>query len=460
MIVQILQPEVLELIEKREFSALKEVLLEWTPTDIADLINELPHITDQAILFRLMPASIQTDIFEYLDVDVQIDLLKALGKEEVAAVLNDMSADDRTALLEEMPANITKQLLLLLSPEERMVAQKLLGYPENSIGRLMTPDYIAVEQDWTVEKVMQHIRAHGKNSETLNIIYVVDKNGLLIDDIKIRQILLSPLEQKVEELMDGNFVHLKVNDDQEAAVEVFKKYDRVALPVTNENGILIGIVTVDDVLDVAEEEATEDIQKLGAVEALDEPYSTTPLWEMVKKRAGWLSILFIGELLTASAMGFFEHEIQKAVVLALFVPLIISSGGNAGSQATTLVIRALALGEITVKDWFFILRREFSTGLILGTVLAVLGMLRIFIGELAFDAYGVHWIGIGLSVSFALIGVVMWGTIIGSILPLILKKLGFDPATASAPFVATLVDVTGLVIYFSLAMLFLSGSLL
>ncbi|HRI46040.1 MAG: magnesium transporter [Ignavibacteriaceae bacterium] len=459
MIGQILQPEIKDLIDKRDFTSLKEVLIDWPPADIAEVIEDLPNY-EQAILFRILPKDLATDTFEYLDVDTQIDVLKAMGNEEVTSILNDMSPDDRTALLEELPAPIMKQLLMLLSPEERHVAQSLLGYNENSVGRLMTPDYIAVKENWTVQQVLDFIRRHGKDSETLNIVYVVNEKGVLLNDIKIREFLLAPLDQTINELDDGSYVSLKVEDDQETAVEMFKKYDRIALPVTDNSGILIGIVTVDDVLDVAEEEATEDIQKIGGVEALDEPYSTISVLGMIKKRAGWLSLLFVGEMFTASAMGFFEHEINKAVVLALFVPLIISSGGNSGSQAATLVIRALSLGEITIRDWWFIMRREIISGLILGIILAVIGFFRISLWQFSEHLYGEYWFVIGLTVSFSLIGVVMWGTLVGSMFPLLLKKLGFDPATSSAPFVATLVDVTGLMIYFYLAIIFLQGSLL
>lgn len=459
MLGQILQPEIKDLINSRNFSSLKEVLIDWTPADIADLLTDLPDY-EQAILFRIIPKDIATDTFEYLDVDVQLSLLKALGNEEVAFILNDMSPDDRTAMLEEVPASVLKQMMSLLSVKERHVAQSLLGYPENSVGRLMTPDYLAIRENWTVQEVLNYIRMHGKDIETLNIIYITNEKGKLIDDIKIGEFLLAPLELSVNELMDGNFTYLQVFDDQEKAVEVFKKYDRIALPVTDSSGILVGIVTVDDVLDVAEEEATEDFQKLGAVEALEDSYADIPLLQMIKKRAGWLSVLFIGELFTASAMGFFENEISKAVVLALFVPLIISSGGNSGSQAATLVIRALSLGEVSIRDWFFVMKRELLSGLILGAILAVLGFLRITLWQNFSGMYGPHWLLIAFTVSIALIGVVMWGTLMGSMLPLGLKKIGFDPAASSAPFVATLVDVTGLMIYFSIALLLLKGTLL
>ena len=459
MLSRLLQPEIRSLLDARDFSTLKEVLSEWSPTDVAELISEIPE-SEQALIFRILPRDLAADIFEYIDFDLQVSLLKGLGKEEVAAILNEMSPDDRTALLEDLPSSAARQMITLLSGEERKIAVTLLGYPEDSVGRLMTPDYISVKPEWTLNDVLNHIREFGKDSETLNIIYVVDEKGKLIDDIRIRDIILASPESKVSDLMDENFIALHVTDDQEKAVQVFKKYDRVALPVLDSLGVLIGIVTVDDVFDVAEEEATEDIHKIGGVEALEEPYSTMPFFLMIKKRVLVLTVLFVGEMLTATAMGFFENEIAKAVVLALFVPLIISSGGNSGSQASTLVIRAMALGEITLKDWWYIMRREVFSGFALGSILGAVGFLRISVWQYFSKIYGEHWILIAMTVSFSLIGVVLWGTISGSMLPFLLRKLGLDPATSSAPFVATLVDVTGLVIYFTLAIIILGGTLL
>jgi len=460
MLSQLLQPEIRALIDERNLSTLKEILSDWTPTDIADLITNLPAENEQVIIFRLLYQDLAADTFEYLEFDMQMNLIKAMGKEEVASILNEMSADDRTALLEELPSAAAKQMIMMLSPEERKIATSLLGYPENSVGRLMTPDYIAVNPEWDIMQTLEHIRKYGKASETLNIIYVIGAKGKLIDDIKIRDVILAPLESKIADLMDENFVELNVHDDQEKAVEVFKKYDRVALPVVDALGSLIGIVTIDDVLDVAEEEATEDIHKLGGTEALEEPYIDTTIVEMVKKRGKWLVFLFIGEMLTASAMGFFENQISRAVVLALFVPLIISSGGNSGSQAATLVIRAMSLGEITLRDWWRVMKREIISGFLLGCILGGVGFLRIILWTTFSDIYGPHWFLIGLTVSSSLVGVVLWGTLSGSMLPFMLKKLGADPATSSAPFVATLVDVVGILIYFGFAIFLLTGSLL
>ncbi|MDP3443743.1 MAG: magnesium transporter [Ignavibacteria bacterium] len=459
MLSQLVKPEILDLVKTRDFVELKEVLIDWDPVDIADLITSIEE-NEEAIIFRLLPKDLAADVFEYLEVETQLSLIHSLSREEVASVLNEMADDDRTALFEEMPPNVVKQMLNYLTPEQRKISQQLLGYPEYSIGRLMTPDYIAVKEDWTVQQTLDYIRANGKNKETLNVVYVTDSKGVLTDDIKIREFLLSPLNAKVSDLMDFNYSFLNVNDDQETAVQVFQKYDRTALPVVDNSNVLVGIITVDDVLDIAEEEATEDIHKLGAVGVLEDTYVSTNLFGMVKKRIGWLSILFLGQMLTATAMDFFEGEIQKAIVLISFIPLIISSGGNSGSQASTLVIRALALGEITLKEWFFVFRREIVIGFILGLILALIGFLRISIWHYAFQDYGMYWAYVGLTVSMALVGVVIWGSLMGAMLPFLLKKMGFDPATSSAPFVATLVDVTGLIIYFSIAAVLLNGTLL
>jgi magnesium transporter len=308
--------------------------------------------------------------------------------------------------------------------------------------------------------VLDHIRRYGKDSETLNVVYVTDEQHRLIDDLRIREILLAPPDRRVFDLMDERFVALSVTDQESEAVGLFRKYDRSALPVVDGKGLLLGIVTVDDVLDVAEEEATREIQKFGGLEALDDPYMATPVLEMIKKRATWLVILFVGELFTASAMGYFEGEMKRALVLALFVPLIISSGGNSGSQAATLIVRALGVGEVRLRDWWIVMRREIFSGFVLGVVLGSIGFLRIAIWSAFSDIYGVYWPLVALTVAIALVGIVLWGTIAGSMLPFILKRLGLDPATSSAPFVATLVDVTGLVIYFSVALVVLHGTLL
>ncbi|MEP7306967.1 MAG: magnesium transporter [Acidobacteriota bacterium] len=454
-----LVPDIQRLIRSTDFAQLRERLVGFRPVEIASVLSGL-HADDQVLAFRVLPRTFAAQVFEYLNPAAQRMLVKTMGQEDVAALLNDMAPDDRTLLFGELPANVTKHLLSLLTDEERSEAVTLLGYEPGTIGRLMTPHYIAVREDWSVQQVMDFVREHGQDRETLNVIYVVDDKGLLIDDIRMREFLVVPLTRHVSDLMDRRYVSLKATDSEEGAIAVFRREDRTALPVTDTAGILIGIVTVDDVLDIAERAATRDMQQVGGSEALDEPYMDISLARMIKKRAGWLIVLFLGEMLTATAMGFFEREIERAVVLALFVPLIISSGGNSGSQASTLVIRAMAVGELRLKDWWRVVRREAVSGVMLGAILGFIGFLRISIWSLFSTLYGPHWALVATTVGLALVAIVLWGTLVGSMLPLILRRLGFDPATSSAPFVATLVDVTGLIIYFSVGLVVLRGTLL
>jgi magnesium transporter len=465
MVGNLLAPEIKSLIDTRNFGGLRELFREWPPADVAEVILDLPE-DEQVIIFRVLPAALAADVFEYIGIEEQQKLLRAMAHEQVVAILNEMSPDDRTALLEELPSAAARQLIRLLTPEERHVATALLGYPEDSVGRLMTPDFIQVKEDWTVQHVLDYVREYGRDSETLNFVYVVDERGKLIDDVRMREFLLRPLTAKVSDIRDQSFVALNVGDSQQDALNVFRKYDRAALPVIDSSGVLVGIVTADDMLDVAEKEATEDIQKFGGMEALEEPYMRIPVWRMVRKRAGWLVILFLGEMLTATAMANYQQELAKALVLALFLPLIISSGGNSGSQASTLMIRAMALGEVTLRDWWRVMGREVQAGLSLGVILGAIGIMRVgawaIIGEQYFhqQPYGAHWPLVALTVGIALVGVVLWGTLSGSMLPFLLRRVGADPATSSAPFVATLVDVTGLIIYFSIALVIMRGAML
>lgn len=454
------------MIARRDFAALRSTFDDFPAVDAAELITELAD-EDRAIVFRILPNALAADVFEYIGPEVQQALLRAMSSEQAAAVLNEMSPDDRTALLEELPGNAVAQLLALLTPEERKIAQQLLNYPENSVGRLMTPDFIAVRADWTIQHVLDFVREHGRDSETLNVIYVTDERGKLIDDVRIREFLVHPTSTLVRDIHDASFVALKATDAASLAVEQFRKYDRNTLPVTDREGKLLGIVTVDDILDVHEAETTEDIQKMGGTEALSEPYMNAPLWELVRKRAVWLIVLFLGEMFTTTVMVGFEHELEKAVVLTFFLPLIMSAGGNSGSQASTLIIRAMSLGEIRLGDWWRVMKREIASGLWLGGILAVIGFLRIVLWGQAsvhifhrVNPYGPEYFFVGIAVAIAVLGVVLWGTIAGSMLPLLLKRLGIDPATSSAPFVATLVDVTGLIIYFYVAVAILTGRLL
>src|SRR5216117_1312954 len=386
MVGKILEPEIRSLIEARNFTALREVFREWPPADVADVILDLPE-DEQVIIFRVLPHALAADVFEYIGIDEQQKLLRAMAHEQVVGILNEMSPDDRTALLEELPSAAARQLIRLLTPEERHVATALLGYPEDSVGRLMTPDFIAVYDDWTVQQVLDFVRETGQDSETINVIYVVDDRGKLIDDVRIREFLLKPVTVRVSEIRDQTFVALSVTDSQQDALNIFRKYDRTAMPVIDSSGVLVGIVTIDDMLDVAEAEATEDIQKFGGMEALDEPYMRISFWRMVRKRAGWLVILFLGEMLTATAMANYQEEIAKALVLALFLPLIISSGGNSGSQASTLIVRAMALGEVTLRDWWRVAGREIRAGLSLGIILGIIGTLRVALWSIVGKEY-------------------------------------------------------------------------
>jgi magnesium transporter len=453
-----------QLMQSGDKLAMTEFLNAQNISDVAQLIQDYPDYEAQIIANMAIHRA--SSVFKILDITEQRRIVKELPPFKTAELLNELPADDRTDFLEELPKEVIRDLIKLLDPEERKITLSLLGYPEDSVGRLMTPDYVYVYEHNTVDEVLRIIRKVAKSSETVDVIYIINEHGELVDDIKLRDIILAPPDREMSELLDGRVVALSVNDDQEHASQVFKMNNRVALPVTDDNNILLGIVTIDDILWVANEEFSEDIQKIGGTEALEEPYLETPFFKLIRKRVGWLIVLFISEMLTATAMAYFSDEIQKAVVLSIFVPLIMSSGGNSGSQASTLIIQAMAVGEVTVADWWRVMRREVLSGAMLGTILGIIGFIRIcvwhwlMIHGVIEDLYKGEWLLIAFTVGFSLIGVVLWGTLSGSMLPIVLKKLGADPAASSAPFVATLVDVTGLVIYFSVAYIFLRGILL
>lgn len=436
-----------------------DFLNEQNISDVVELIYD--NIDDAAPIIANMSIHRASAVFKLLDTPTQKQIILELPHNKTAELLNDLPADDRTDFLEELSKPAIRDLIKLLNPEELKTTLELLGYPEDSVGRLMTPDYVYVYAHNTIQEVFDTLRKFAKNSETIDVIYIINAQGELLDDLRIRDVILASPDKLVEELMDERVVALNVLDDQETANQVFKMNNRVALPVTDDNNKLLGIVTIDDILWVANEEFSEDMQKMGGTEALNEPYLDIPILKLFKKRITWLVVLFVGELLTASVMGYFENEIARAVVLATFIPLIISSGGNSGSQASTLIIQAMSVGEITVSDWWTILKREIISGLLLGSVLGIIGFVRIAVWQkINPQLYGIYWMPMGFAVGFSLLGIVLWGTINGSMLPLLLKKLGADPAVSSAPFVATLVDVTGLIIYFSMAFFFLSGRLL
>lgn len=468
MSLEIDEPKISEqfeqLIASGDKLAMSEFLNAQNISDVAELIREYPDYETQIIANMAMHRA--ASVFKILDITEQRRIVQELPSFKTAELLNELPADDRTDFLEELPKEVIRDLIKLLDPDERKITLSLLGYPEDSVGRLMTPDYVYVYEHNTVDEVLSIIRKVAKSSETVDVIYIINERGELVDDIKLRDIILAAPDKRMHELLDGRVISLNVNDDQEHASQVFKMNNRVALPVTDDNNILLGIVTIDDILWVANEEFSEDIQKIGGTEALEEPYLETPFFKLIRKRVGWLIVLFLSEMLTATAMAYFSDELSKAVVLAIFVPLIMSSGGNSGSQASTLIIQAMAVSEVAIADWWRVMRREVLSGFMLGSILGLIGFLRICVWHwlmahgIIEDLYGPYWLLIAFAVGFSLIGVVLWGTLSGSMLPIILKRLGADPAASSAPFVATLVDVTGLVIYFSVAYIFLRGILL
>jgi magnesium transporter len=460
MIAALLKPELDELIEKKAWVAIKEALEEVPAVDVAELLEELePEVA--IVIFRLLKKVKAADVFSYLSTAKGIELLEVFSREQLSDVMNNLEPDERVALMEELPGDLTQKLFNSMDPKNIAQVRMLLGYPAESVGRLMTTNYVKIKKDWTVEKSFEHIRKFGRTAETVNVIYVVDEDEKLIDDLRITQIIVADADSKISDIMDSSFEALSAFDDQEEAVRMLSKYDRIALPVVDSGGILVGIVTVDDILDVAEEETTEDMHLMAGMVALNKTYSETTMRDMVGKRIGWLVILFLGQMLTVTAMAGFEDTLAKAAVLALFIPMIISSGGNSGSQAATLIIRAISTDDISLTDWLKVFRREFMSGLLLGSIIGFLGTIVIgFWMVLRGDPFTLI-VGLqALTVGLSLLCVVMFGNMSGSMLPFIMSKLGFDPAVTSAPFVATLVDVTGIIIYFSIAVTLLRGILL
>jgi magnesium transporter len=449
----------LETLSKNDAHLLRALLDEQNISDVVELVNEFP--AHEATIIDHMTVHRAVSVFKILDINQQKDIIKELPARKTAKILNELPPDDRTDFLEELPKAAIRDLIKLLDPEERKITLSLLGYPEDSVGRLMTPDYVYVYPHYTVTQVLDTIRRYGKNSETIDVIYIIDEQGGLVDDIRIRDLLLAKPDDIIKDIIDGRFVALNVYDDQEHASQVFKMNNRTAIPVVDDNDVLLGIVTIYDILWVTNEEFSEDMQKMGGTEALNEPYLDISIFKLFKKRITWLVVLFFGEMFTATAMGYFQDELAKVLVLASFIPLILSTGGNTGSQSSTLIIQAMSVGEITIADWWKILKRELTSGLLLGGLLGIIGFFRVSVWHMiAPGFYGAHWMLIAVTIGFTIVGVVVWGTITGSMLPIVLKKLGADPAVSSAPFVATLVDVTAILIYFSLAYLFLQGTLL
>jgi magnesium transporter len=430
-----------DLIESRQWPALREALASWQAPELAELLPTLDN-PDRALVFRMLPRDLATDVFSYLEADGQDALLRDLTDEETRSVLSGLTPDDRTQLLEELPARVTRRLLNLLSPEDLREARALLGYPEQSVGRLMTPDYVAVRAQWTVKRALEHLRVFGRDSETINRVYITDDTGRLIDDIELRRLILADPEATVETLMNRKFVGVSAFADRQEAVDLIRKYDLVALPVVDSTGGLLGIVTVDDVLDVQEEEVTEDFHKVGSVAPIRVSMREAGFRMLYRRRIGWLLVLILVNVFSGAGIAFYEHTIAAVVTLVFFLPLLIDSAGNAGSQSATLMVRALATGDAGMEDWLHLLGRELIVAVAMGsTMAAAVSLLGFWRGGMEIAAV----------VAITMVLVVVVGSLVGMSLPFLLSRSGFDPATASAPLVASIADVSGVLIYFSVA---------
>jgi magnesium transporter len=454
-------PDILELLEESPSSIAAETE-ELHPADLADVAELIPREQVPAFLAALSPAR-AADVLEYLDEELRTELLEKIPTAQAAQLVSQMTPDDRTDALEEIDEQVAEDIVSELPEEKRVETEKLLQYPPNTAGGLMTTEFVSVPADMPVDQALEAVRALARSGrkEATYAIYALDKEGRLAGVLSLRELLAAPPGARISDVAWTEVVSVSPHDDRSEVVRITANYDLVAVPVVSESGHIMGVVTVDDVIDVIEAVQTEDIQKLGGMEALDEPYTSIGFWGMIRKRGVWLCLLFIGELFTATAMQHYENEMKRAIVLTLFIPLIVSSGGNSGSQATSLIIRALALGELKLKDWWRVALRELPTGVTLGAILGLLGVVRVVLWQqTGFWNYGPHYRLIALTVGLAVVGVVTFGSLIGSMLPFALRRLGLDPASASAPFVATLVDVSGLIIYFLVALLLLSGTLL
>lgn len=433
--------KIAELLQKQRWHDLRQALKEWPAPDIAELLLQLKK-RDRVLVFRLMPRPLSSEVFSYLEPKQQDELLRDMTDEEMRQLLANLSPDDRTQFLEELPGQATQRLLNLLSPEDRKETVELLGYPEESVGRLMTPDYVAVRADWTIGHALEHIRNKGRDSETINVIYVVDSKWKLIDSLELRRFILADPHLNVEQIMDHTFVSISAFEDREKAVQMIQHYDLDALPVVDSEGILLGIVTVDDVMDVAQEEATEDFQKVAAVVPLKASYSESTLWTLYRKRIGWLIGLVLVNLASSGVIAAYEEVLTSAIALAFFIPLLIDSGGNTGAQSATLMVRAIATGDVELRQWIWAMGREMGLGILLGLTI---GLATWFLGLFrgGFE--------IGIVVGLAMLTIVVVSNMIGVILPFLLTRLRLDPAVASSPLITSVADIIGLIIYFSIA---------
>lgn len=460
MLGYLIQEDIESLIAEKRWDELRAALDGLTPQDIAEVIIDLPP-ADEGIVFRLLPRERAAASFSYMPIEHQAELVESLSNAQTAELLEGMRPDDRVALLDELPADVTRSLLESLSPETARATRSLLNYPADTAGHFMTPEYVAVRPWMTAAQAIDEIRRSTRRAETSATLFVVDDQGRYVNDVRLTSLVRADPAATIADIAKASPVAIGVRERREDVIHTFEREDRSSLPVVDDQGHMLGILTVDDVLDAAREEATEDIHKIGGLEAIDTPYAATSFLVLLRKRAGWLSVLFLGEMLTTTAMGRFEDEIARAVVLALFMPLIISSGGNSGSQASTLIVRALALRELGMGDWWRVARRELASGLLLGAWLGLIGFLRIALWQsLGWADYSSHWPLVAGTVWLSLIGVVAFGSLVGAMLPFLLRLARLDPATSSAPFVATLSDVSGLIIYFTIAGLILRGTLL
>jgi magnesium transporter len=438
----------------------REIFYEMHPADVAEILNDLED-NEAAEAYKFLSEEVAPEALLLLDDDKREKILEGLSSKQIAEqVIDNLDSDDAADVLSELSDDKQDEILSHVEDTEQAGdIVDLLNYDEDTAGGLMATELVKVHLNSSVRQCVRELRQQAEEVQNIFTIYVVDDDEKLVGLLSLKNLLTKPLNTSVKDVYNPTVISVKVNTPAEEVSMLMDKYDLVVIPVVDSINRLVGRITFDDMVDVLREESTEDAQKMGGVEALEEPYMATPFWQMIRKRVGWLVILFVGETLTATAMSFFEDQIKRAVILAIFVPLIISSGGNSGSQATSLIIRALAIGEITVRDWWRIAKKEFQTGLVLGIILGLIGFLRVALWSNFVQDYGPHWFMIGITVGITLIGVVLWGSLMGSLLPLILKKCGLDPAVSSAPFVATLVDVTGLIIYFSISIVLLKDML-
>ncbi len=443
MLKELLKPEIRELIETRNWTDLKIVLASWPAPEIVELFMDIGK-PDRVLIFRALPRELAAEVFSHLDGHQKDQFLHELTDQETRQLLADLPPDDRTDLLEELPAKVTTRLMNLLSPEDLLEARQLLGYPEDSIGRRMTPDFVAVRSHWTIKKALNHIRKFGKDSETINRIYVTDRSGKLLDDIKLRSIILADESKLVSDLMDYNVVSLSAFDDQENAVKILERYDLTALPVVDSQGVIVGIVTFDDIMDISEEEVTEDFQKIGGINPVEQSYISAGVFKLWTKRAPWLIALLFANFLTAQAIASYQGVLEQIITLSIFMPMLIGTAGNSGTQSATLIIRSIAVEGLSFSHLFKVFNKEAIVGVLLGITLGLIAFIRGLFVE-------TNSLNIAIVVGLSMLMMVIWANIVGSILPLMISKFKLDPAVISSPFMTTFVDFTGIIIYFSVA---------